>query len=458
MAIVFPLSVVGIAIPRLGLYVYYWFALMRPDVLAWSYGEHSYSLILAVGTLIGASRYIVNINRLFKNPITVLLIILLVPITLSWVFAVNPSLSLPPLVDFYKMIIMVFAIPVLLSTLEDLRYFMLVLGFSLGALSVKFGLFGIIHGGVRYAAGYGGFMSENNSLGIAFALIVPICWYCQFLVKSVWIRSMYVFFVFTSLASVVWTHSRAAFIAACIAMLMIGLRSRRKAYVFVFALITFGPAVYLVQRSYVARIESIADYQDDGSAEARIRLAKMALRIWREHPVLGVGYGTQNFINVASSSSGGEVMQVAHNNYLQMAADSGTGALVVLVLLLFGSIRLMGRTAKEVGQVDENLRYYPYALEASLLTFAIVSVFASKTGYDFVYLLLGTAATWHLIQRDLLLKAALQPGEQTVDSEIAPQLASGLPQPALPNVQPAPVRSVQSRFRGGLIRTHRMSQ
>ena len=153
MAIVFPLSVVGIAIPRLGLYAYYWFALMRPDVLAWSYGEHSYSLVLAIGTLIGGSRYIVNIGRLFKNPITVLLIILLVPITLSWVFAVNPDLSWRPLVDFYKMIIMVFAIPILLNTLEDFRYFMLVLGFSLGALSVKFGLFGIIHGGVPATGG-----------------------------------------------------------------------------------------------------------------------------------------------------------------------------------------------------------------------------------------------------------------------------------------------------------------
>ena len=141
-----------------------------------------------------------------------------------------------------------------------------------------------------------------------------------------------------------------------------------------------------------------------------------------------------------------------------MAADSGTGALLILVLLLFGSILLMERSAKEARKIDQEFRYYPYALQASLVTFAIVSVFASKTGYDFIYMLLGTAATWYFIQRDLVLQAAVQPSEQMVNGETAPQLAPNLPQPVLPNVQPAPAHSVQSRFRGGLIRTHRMSQ
>ena len=49
--IVVALALLALVKPRLGLFGYLWFALMRPDILSWSVGVLPYSAILADATL-----------------------------------------------------------------------------------------------------------------------------------------------------------------------------------------------------------------------------------------------------------------------------------------------------------------------------------------------------------------------------------------------------------------------
>ena len=63
------LALVAIYRPKWGLYTYVWFALMRPDILAFSVGEFPYSLVIAGGTLIGLIPHFQKFRILLTNPI-----------------------------------------------------------------------------------------------------------------------------------------------------------------------------------------------------------------------------------------------------------------------------------------------------------------------------------------------------------------------------------------------------
>src|ERR1700760_1561966 len=79
--------------PRIGLYGYVWYALMRPDVLAFSPSSRPYSLLLAIVTLAGSFRHLPRFFIGFRNPITLWLLCLQVIIILSAALAIDPALA-----------------------------------------------------------------------------------------------------------------------------------------------------------------------------------------------------------------------------------------------------------------------------------------------------------------------------------------------------------------------------
>src|SRR3989442_2729566 len=110
------LSLVALFRPRVGLYGYGWFALMRPDALAWSEGRYPYSLALAAATLAGSVRFQPGLGEWLVNPFVLLLLALQIPIVLSAVFALNPALCYDPLDLYIRVIVMALLIPLLVKS------------------------------------------------------------------------------------------------------------------------------------------------------------------------------------------------------------------------------------------------------------------------------------------------------------------------------------------------------
>ena len=146
-AIVGPLCVIGLFRPRIGLYGYIWYAVMRPDVLAWVADQYPFSMLLATSTLIGTLRYVQRFGVLVTNPISFMLVALQVPLLASMFLAVDPALSVDPYLIHVKMIMVPLLIPVLIETEQHLKRLLLIIAGSLGFLSVKFGVFGLLAGG-----------------------------------------------------------------------------------------------------------------------------------------------------------------------------------------------------------------------------------------------------------------------------------------------------------------------
>ena len=423
-AIVGGIALVSLFRPVVGLLGYVWFATLRPDVLAWSYGHYPYSMVLAGATAIGSLRYFSQFFVLFTNPFTQALLAFQIPLLISVATALDIELCYYNLDVFERMMLMSLLIVVLIRTEKHLKWLLMIMGFSLGVLGVKFGLYGVVNGGVRFAAGYGGMLSDNNDLALALVIAVPLCWYFRDEFKSKWIRMGLLGVIFCTIAAVVMTYSRGAAVALVIVMLLIAMRSKRKVGVLVAFMILAAPTIYLVGKTYRDRLATVADPEHEASSYSRIALAQAAFNMWQDYPLFGVGFGGGNCSKIVAKYTDAKEDSVLHNTYLQMLVDSGIFAFLIYVSILFGTILWLGYSARRIKHIDPRLARYPLAIQASLIGFAIGSTFLSRVNFDVCYMLICAAATWREVARAQTFEtvpAALEDAaEEPVEAEWAP--------------------------------------
>lgn len=427
-------SMSGLAMPLIGLYGYIVFGLMRPDTIAFV-GANRYSFILAACTLLGSIRAIPNFTRVFSDPFTRGFLLLQVPIGLSVAFAVDMDLSLPKYIPFLQMSLMVLLIPILVETVDELRYMVLTMGFSLGFLGLKFGLYGILAGGAHFVQGVEGFHAENNTLALGLATALPLCWQGVYLCRKPWSKITFATLVFGTIAAIVMTESRAGILSLAVALLLTVWSSKYRVRTLIVLAILALPAPILVWDAIRARMSTLSDPLQEASAASRYDLNLAALQVIRNHPVLGAGFGADNTarLSIQFKSMNFDRAQVVHNNYLQWAADSGIPAFILYCLLQFGAIVWLHRCARRYKESRPDLANMAHALKISLCTFAVGSAFASRTNYDFIYmLLLTTGCLYRLAQEHewAALQASQVPAAETPDPAALPIQPELAPAPA----------------------------
>ena len=395
------ICLVALVRPRIGLYGYVWYALMRPDIMAFAEAKYPFSLLLAVTTGLGTIPYIQQTLTLFKNPFSRMLLLLQLPIATSVLFAVVPELTYERYGIYIKMILVLLFIPVLITTESDLRTLLLVIVLSLGFVGAKFGVYGVIHGGVELAAGYGDMLADNNFVALALAMLLPLCWHCRALVSSRVMKWILLGLIGACIAGIVMSSSRGGSLSMALGLLLIFRRSKYKiGTIAVMGLFAAG-AIYLVHDMYVKRMETLRVPEQEASAESRIVHAKTALAMWRDHPILGVGFGGFNYAYLASRYMGEENTHVAHNSYLQMLVDSGIFAFLLYVGLLLYAIIWLSKSAARMRDRGTAIESIPLAIRDSLIVFAFGSTFYSCQRMDIPYMFLMCAASWYMIERGL---------------------------------------------------------
>jgi putative inorganic carbon (HCO3(-)) transporter len=123
----------------------------------------------------------------------------------------------------------------------------------------------------------------------------------------------------------------------------------------------------------------------DRSAEGRIEMWSAGLQSIKQSPVWGVGFGNFEAVNE----------KAAHSAFVQCFAELGLVGYMLwlgLMLLTLDDLRLIHATT---GEEDLDLRKWARAIQVSLITFLVGSIFLSRS-YDvqlFVLIGLGTAVS-----------------------------------------------------------------
>ncbi len=432
-AIVGVLALVALFRPKIGLFGYIWFAVLRPDFLAWAPHEYPLSFILAVATLIGVAIHVPGrVVYVFSSPITRLILLLQAPVMLSCVLAVNPALTWMPLSLYWRMLVMALIVVMLVETKKDLMVLAIVIGGSLGALAAKMGLAGLLAGGVQYAAGYGGMLSDNNTYALALAMGVPICWYLKDAVKPVWMKAGFVMIAILSVPGVLMTYSRGATISLGVGVMLIAVRSKQKAAVGLLTLVMAMGLLAFLGPSFSERLATVSNPTEEASANARIIMAKAGLKLAADYPLFGVGFGGLNQQMVIGRYISPDVSiekLFIHNTYLQMLADSGIFAMILYIALLATALWMLQMSYWRVKKYPE-FAPYPLMLQTSLIVFSIDALVLSRVSFDITYILLAMSAAWLRLEPFYLRSEAPAMGPaRNVEPAVVPLSEAPAPAP-----------------------------
>lgn len=184
-------------------------------------------------------------------------------------------------------------------------------------------------------------------------------------------------------------QSRGATIAMALATILFWLMQKRKALTLVLlgAGVSTGMA-FLAPKTYVDRLKTIADYQEDSSARVRIEMWQLSLELIGSDPVVGVG--PANFERLTRRRFPQGMSQ--HEAYLQVATEAGVPAALIYVFLLLGGIR-SAWVARRLAMANQNdLVYVRKIAEGLLCCIAAIIVAGFFTGLafrEFVYITLS---------------------------------------------------------------------
>jgi probable O-glycosylation ligase (exosortase A-associated) len=284
---------------------------------------------------------------------------------------------------------------------------------------------------MRFWGGYGGSLSDNNTLALAMAMGVPLGWYAKDLIRHKMVRLSLVGSVFLTVGAVVFTYSRGGTIALAAGFVLVVLHSRRRVLLLIGLAILTLPSVYLVRDTYTGRMETLDSTETaekDRSVRERMETVRVASLMWEDYPLIGVGFGSENqrllWFRYADTSKYRAPL-VIHNTYLQMLVDSGSFALLAYLALLGGAVLMMERSARRLKRAGSPLYSCPLAIETGLVVFAVGSTFLTRVTFDFAYLLLMMGASWLIVEPGHLASLA-EARERDEAAEIAEaELAAG---------------------------------
>lgn len=148
------------------------------------------------------------------------------------------------------------------------------------------------------------------------------------------------------------------------------------------------------------------------SAAARLSLWKSSLRIFKDHPLTGVGLDAfgqvfPRYQQIAHARLGGRLMVAtnSHNEPLQVASTTGFLGLAMYLWLWICAFRLFFRSLRPRAQTDEETRLLLASLAASCLALEIHSFFNFSISATSAYLwcwlgILASATGKEKVQRD----------------------------------------------------------
>ncbi len=326
--------------PVLGLAVYAWLAYMRPQDLAWGLGSAQLSLWVALALLVGLALAFGRERFATFRLQTVLLILLGGWFALTCYTAELPELSAKWLDVFLKIILISVITTGLITTRKRFDFLMTVIAFSLGLLGLKNGLFAIAAGGAQFLNGPGGFMIDRNAFAVALNMAIPLLVGVALTTEYKALRLAALGLVPFCMITIFCTFSRGGLLTLGVVGAMLIWRTRKPVLAMVVLAIGIGAFSYTasdrLKAKYAERSATISSFEEDASALGRIRSWGVAIRMWADHPITGVG--PRNFTLLYRRYGDTDSVHVAHNSYLQMLAETGLPGFTLFVSLLVVSL------------------------------------------------------------------------------------------------------------------------
>lgn len=192
------------------------------------------------------------------------------------------------------------------------------------------------------------------------------------------------------LGAIALTYSRGALVTLAIVVMLLVPMARVRARHLVLALVLLAPLATLAPAAYWQRIATLA--QGDGAISSRAGSQQVALTLFDEHPLGGVGANnyTATYLPVALRLNVPGAAENPHNLYLAIAAETGLAGLLTFGGAMLLVLRAAWRRRQAAWQGGDRLSEgLATACVLALLTYLVGVVFLPIAYPRYLWVLVG---------------------------------------------------------------------
>ncbi len=446
--VVIGLVPVSLIRPWLGILAWYWIAFMVPQGLTWGFGR-----TLPVAMAIGGATLVGWVFTKEKNPIpktgmVFLLVLLAVDFTLTTLLAYDQQEAWGKWNWVSKTLLMTLVSISLFQDRVRLRWLYMVAALGLGFYGLKGGIWVLRSGGGERVYGPDmSFFADNNTLGLALCMILPILLYLSREEPRLWLkRTLRLMFFFTIIA-ILFTYSRGAFLGLLIILGALIWRSPWRAKFGMALLVGALVAVPLLPEGLWERIQSIGEQRSeetrDQSVQGRFQAWRTAWNIALDRPLTGAGFRAL-WNSAIWTSYSGLILEIprgtdAHSLYFEVLEEHGFLGFGLYFLVLGGTLMTLRRIRKRWRGHPEHgyLANYAEMTQLCLYPFLVAGAFIGVAYFELYFYLVGSSVMLHSLSNQAEETLAPEPVQvRRARSIVAPARALPARRPRRPLPSP----------------------
>lgn len=402
--------------PFVGVLAWAWFALMSPHQMAYGVYGLPLNVVIAGGT-IAAFLLHGGFWRLAFDPLTALLLLFALWLSVSQAFSLNPENSAPYYDRFLK--VLIFALLAAQMTTDKLKVHALVwmVVIAIGFFALKGALFTLATlGQYRVQGPANTIMEDNNHLGVIMATVLPLILYLRGQASIRLVRiGLAALFVATIIA-ILGTQSRGAFVALMVFAAFFWLRSSRKLSILAALLLVLCPAIAFMPTDWKERMGTIAEATEDASFMGRVDAWIINAKVAAAHPLTGAGLRNPYHEAIAKEvdPKRAKSAKAAHSIYFEILG--GAGFVGLAIYLAFLATAYFTALSLRRGKAESWAARFGYFAQMALVVFCVGGATVSLEMWDGYLILIALVAA---VAR---LAKAEEPAAKRQSSPSAPKL------------------------------------
>jgi len=312
--------------------------------------------------------------------------------------AMGPSMpwEISPLMSYLSFLLLFFTTLVVVDSLSRLRWVLLM---AVG--SVAFASLYVLREWQKYHNVFllGWVTGDVNYFTASALLCLPIAFFLIRKQQPQWERWFCLGCLVITLLAVTLAASRGGFFGLVAASLLAVWRLHHR----VLSLILVGALLILLNLLLpVSPLERLLnpDHLDQGSAEARKVLWKAGLRMAWENPLMGIGLGNFKPLLGFYSDQGERLQHIAHNSYIEFAAEMGLPGLLAFLAILFYSFRSLEQVRRQTLESGPPLLHQAaQGIQTGLVGYAVSIFFVSGQYQKLFWLMVFLSVCLHALVR-----------------------------------------------------------
>ena len=371
--------------PHVGVLVWSWISYMNPHRLTWGFAyDLRFALIVGAVTLFAwlVSR---EPKRLPWHPVTLLFVAFTAWISFTTLFALFPDHAAAKWDRVMKILLFNgFLTLGLITTKRRLNALIWVIVVSIGFYGIRGGIFTLLTGGNYHVFGPAkSFIADNNSLGLALLMVIPLMRYLQLSTEQRWVKWGLATAMLLSVVAILGTQSRGALVGLGVTLLALLIKSRNRLVIGTCLVLTLALGVLFMPEKWQARMETIVAYEEDASVQGRFDAWAYAIDTAIERPLTGGGFAAFRGNRVSTSAG----YRAAHSIYFEVLGEQGIIGLALFLLLGAGAL-LTGRSTIRRTRDRPDLvwaRDLAAMTQVCLVAYATSGLFLSLAFFDLFY-------------------------------------------------------------------------